>query len=205
MDQAIDRTLSQFRPRITALLRTRGHYSVKDLIGQFKTQIWGIMEANNGGIFHAATTHLMKFDNAQRHFLRKLEVSEAEAFLKFNFAPPTLRRNIGILGLLHKRVIGQAHPRFESLLPWFETRYGFVNPGRHTKQLYSNVMEITAYLDLFKRSIFAMVDVYNHLPQYVIDSDSVSTFQKHLTNMVRTRCESSLPNWMFTFDKRIRH
>ena len=55
MDQAIDKTLSQFRPRITALLRTRGHYNVKDLIGQFKTQIWGIMEANNGGIFHAAT------------------------------------------------------------------------------------------------------------------------------------------------------
>ena len=170
-----------------------------------KIQFGGIMEANNGGIFHAATSHLMKFDSGQRHFLRELEVSEAEAFLKFNFAPPTLRRNIGILGLLHKRVIGQAHPDLEELLPWFETKYGFVNPGRHSKQLYSNVMEITANLDLFKRSIFAMVDVYNHLPQHVIDSDSVSIFQKQLTNIARARCESSTPNWMYTFDKRVRH
>ena len=74
-----------------------------------------------------------------------------------------------------------------------------------SKQLYSNVMEITANLDLFKRSIFAMVDVYNHLPQHVIDSDSVSIFQKHLTNIARVRCESSTPNWMYTFDKRVRH
>ena len=38
------------------------------------------MEANNGGIFHAATSHLMKFDSVQRRFLRELEVSEQICF-----------------------------------------------------------------------------------------------------------------------------
>ena len=123
------------------------------------------MEAHNGAIFHASTSHLMKLDNVQRHFLNELGISEAAAFLDWNFAPPTLRRNIGVLGLLHKRALGNSHPDFEKLLPWFRTVFGFDVPGRHDKQLYSHALEITAHLELFKRSIFAMVDVYNHLPR----------------------------------------
>ena len=163
------------------------------------------MEAQNGGIFHASTSHLNRLDSAQHHFLQELAISEEKAFWDFNFAPPTLRRNIGVLGLLHKRAIGQSHPDFEVLLPWFQTQFGFTVAGRHNKQLYSNVMEVTAHLELFKRSIFAMVDVYNHLPQYAVDSISVSTFQKHLTRIARARCENALPEWKFTFDKRVRH
>ena len=30
--------------------------------------------------------------------------------------PPTLRRNIGVLGLIHKRVIGLSHPDFETII-----------------------------------------------------------------------------------------
>ena len=33
MDQAIDKILSQVRPKVQAILRTRHHYEVKDLIG----------------------------------------------------------------------------------------------------------------------------------------------------------------------------
>ena len=40
MDSAIDLLLTKIRPKITAILRTRGYYSVPDLITQFKTHIW---------------------------------------------------------------------------------------------------------------------------------------------------------------------
>ena len=38
-----------------------------------------------------------------------------QAFLEHNFAPPVLRRDIAVLGLLHKRVIGSSHPSFADL------------------------------------------------------------------------------------------
>ena len=72
--------------------------------------------------------------NVQRHFLNELGISEAVAFFDWNFAPPTLRRNIGVLGLLHKRALGKSHPDFEKLLPWFKTVFGFDVPGRQTRQ-----------------------------------------------------------------------
>ena len=95
-------------------------YSKKDLISQFKTHIWGIMETQNGAIFHSAEYLLEKLDSAQRRFLHELDLDEATAFMEFNFAPPTLRRDIGLLGLLHKRVLGLAHPAYEQLFPFMQ-------------------------------------------------------------------------------------
>ena len=107
MDQAIDRILIQIRPKIRAILRTRKYYPAKVLINQFKTHVWSLMEIHNGAIFHASTTLLERLDSVQRSFLHELEITEECAFIDHNFAPPTLRRNIGILGLLQKRVLGK--------------------------------------------------------------------------------------------------
>ena len=112
MHQAIDKILSQMRPKIVVILRTKPYYSVKELIGQFKTHVWGIMETHNGAIFHASSYLLQKLDDAQRHFLEELGMSEAIVFCEHNFAPPSLRRDIGVLGLLQKRVLGKASPIF---------------------------------------------------------------------------------------------
>ena len=86
---------------------------MENLILQFKTQIWGLIEANMGGYFHAASSLLDKIDAVQNRFLHELDMNPAFAFLTYNFAPPSLRRNIGILGLLHKRILGKCHPSFE--------------------------------------------------------------------------------------------
>ena len=59
------------------------------------------MEIHNGGIIHASNHSIDRFDNSQRHFLENLGVAERYASLKQNLAPPSLRRNIGVLGLLH--------------------------------------------------------------------------------------------------------
>ena len=103
MKEAIDNILPQVRPKMHAILRTKYIFTTKELINQFKTHIWGIMEIHNGAIFHAAKYLLDRIDAVQRHFLNELGTSESEAFLESNFAPPCLCRDIGILGLLHKR------------------------------------------------------------------------------------------------------
>ena len=49
MQTAIEQMLSKVRPKITAILRTRAYYSLPQLVTQFKTHIWGLMEAHSGG------------------------------------------------------------------------------------------------------------------------------------------------------------
>ena len=204
MRQAVDKILAKIRPRIKALLRTRSHYSTASLIEQFKTHVWGFMEMHSGGIFHASTSILDVLDNAQNSFLRELNVSLEKAFLDFNFAPPTLRRNIAILGMLHKRALGESHPSFETLLPWFHQRFGYHMEGRHSKQLYGHANEVVAQWRLFERSIFGMVDVYNLLSQDAVDCPSVTSFQKCLTQIAKTRCDAGDAKWMYTHDLRCR-
>ena len=160
MHTCIDQLLARSRPESAAILRTRAYYSRSELIGQYKTHIWSLVEMHCGAYFHAATTLLDQVGQVQRSFLHSLGVSESQAFLDHNFAPCSLRRNIAVLGLLHKRVLGQCHPSFERLLPWCDpiTGRGF----GHNKQLYGHWLEATQQRALYDKSIFAMVNIYSN-------------------------------------------
>ena len=73
--------LSQMRPKITGILCTRRYYSISDLINQFKSHVWSIMESLNGAIFHAANPSILeKLDSCQRHFLQHIGTDESEFF-----------------------------------------------------------------------------------------------------------------------------
>ena len=152
---------------------------------------------NIGGYFHAFD----KLDHAQKRFLCELGLSTAEAFLEFNFAPPKLRRNVAVLGLLHKRVIGKCHPVYERLFPWYSQRFPEGRGFGHNKQLYNHCVEISAHQQLYNRSSFLMTDIYNNLPQHVVDAVSVAIFQSYLTHISRTRCQQQ-DVWTSCFDRR---
>ena len=122
------------KTKMIAILRTKSYYSPAQLISQFKTHIWGIVECNIGGIFHAADHILNKLDALQNRFLRELDMDAATTFLEYNFAPLALRRDIGILGLLQKRVLGLIHPIFQRLLPFHIDAIGVLRTGEHTRQ-----------------------------------------------------------------------
>ena len=202
MHSAIEQLLSKIRPKITAILRTRAYYNVSSLISQFKTHIWGLIEAHSGGMFHTAASLLQKIDDAQSSFLHQLQMTSEQAFLEFNFAPPSLRRNIGILGLLHKRALGKCHPSFERLLPFLADKVSQTLGSGHNKQLYGHWDVISSHQALFNRSIFAMVDIYNCLPQRIIDCTSVTAFQKELTQVARRRCKDGNAAWAASYSRR---
>ena len=163
------------------------------------------IEGNIRGYFHAAESLLEKIDKVQSNFVGELGLSLEQAFLEYNFPPPRLRRNVGVLGLLQKRVLGKCHPSFNQLLPWRHEYFSEPRLLGHSKQLYGHNCEITNHQALFNRSIFAMVDIYNNLPQYVIDASSVSLFQKYLMQIVRFRCKSGDPAWTASFSRLAEH
>ena len=201
MHTAIEQLLSKIRAKSTAILRTRAYYSTPELVNQYKTHIWGLVEVHCGGYFHAAPSLLDKIDQVQSIFLHKLGVSEKDAFLDHNFAPSSLRRNIAILGLLQKRVLGLCHRSFDSLLPWYSQRFETARGFGHNKQLYGHWVEADQHSALFSRSIFLMVDIYNNLPQYVVDASTVSSFQSFLTEMARKRCQLGNASWAKSFSR----
>ena len=171
---------SKINPKIIAILRPRIYYGVPQPILQFKTHIWGLTEFNMGGCFHAATSLLAQIDRAKDRLLRELGIGSEQALLGFNFPSQQIRRHIGILGLLHKSILRSCHPRCDLLLPWYSSRFGTLS---HNEQLYGHNSEVTHCQGLFNRSIFAMTDVYNNLPQHVVDAPSVKIFQKYLKFM----------------------
>ena len=155
-----------------------------------------------GGLFHAVSTLLEKIDHVQNRFLSQLGISSQHALLEYNFPPPSLRRNIAVLGLLQKRVLGQCHASFEKLLPWWTDNFPEGRAGRHNKQLHGHWGEIRAHPALFRRSIFGQIDVYNNLPQHVVDATSVSMFQNYLTHIAKTRCKQGEDAWASSFCSR---
>ena len=72
----------------------------------------------------------------------------------------------------------------------------------HDKKLYGHRLEAKFHLALFSRSIFAMIDICNVLPQYVVDAASVAIFQHRLTDIARRRCEMDVPAWADSFNRR---
>ena len=130
------------------------------------------------------------------YFIRNLGISSSQAFVDFNFTPPILRRNIAILGLIHKRVLGLAHEDFNELWPFAEPRafQSRLNP-RHDKQLQTEFHGCNFRSLLFRRSIFGAIHVYNKLPQSFVDCTSVSAFQSLLNDHARHQCQRNFEGW----------
>ena len=122
----------------------------------------------------------------QRWYLHELGISDQDAFVNHNFAPPSLRRHIGLLGFLHKRVLGECHPALCQALPFgpvgIAARY-------HSKHLETFSGEIICNDRMYERSLYAFTRVYNRLPQSLADTPSVSTLQAGLTHMAKEKAK----------------
>ena len=164
---------------------------------QYKTHIWGHAEYQNAAICHAVPSLLAQIDAMQRRYLHELHLTEEVAFLDHNFLPPRTRRDVAMLGLIHKRVLGTAHPAFAFLLPWSTASSVHC---RHNKQLYSGRDKCIGNHALFHRSILGRADMYNRLSQRLVDIDNIKMFQSELTQIIRNRCERNIPTWQSTFD-----
>ena len=205
MGDEVAQMLGKCKPKITAMLRRRAFYSVKDLVQQFKTHVWPLLESTMGAIFHASTYLLVKIDRLQVSFLKEIGLSEEEAFLQYNVAPLGLRRNIGMLGLLFKIATGQAHPAFNEFFPRvsrpkvdYQMRHVY-----HELQLREIVLDSrSAAPGVMQRSLFGLVRAFNRLPLEFVDTKSVASFQSGLTEHVRELCGRGDVRWQSCFTGR---
>ena len=153
-----------------------------------------LSEYSHGAIILASANQCNRLDKMQWWFLHEIGITDAEAFTKHNFAPPSLRRRIGILGFLHKRVLHLCHPGLCALLPMSQA------PLIHNRTLHSFLGEVVSHHRLYFRSLYGYVNIYNRLSQSIVDSPSVEAFQSKLTHIARHRVVSGDLRWRQAFE-----
>ena len=196
MQPCIDSLLTRLRPKIRAIVKLKHVFSVANLLNQYKAHIWSKSEYHDGALLIAGHIKLRKLDKMQRGFLYELALNDKYAFLHFNFAPPSLRRAIGILGFLHNRILGKCHPALAAVFPL----RGDPANGPQPRQLEPFFAEVRGHAALYNRFIYVYILIYNRLPQEITDSETVSAFQSRLTRLAKARAQQDESNlWRDAF------
>jgi hypothetical protein len=193
MQPCLDALLKVLRPKVAALVRLKHMHDIASMLNQFKAHIWSKMEYSSSALLLAGEVKLRKLDKMQRGFLYQLGLQDKHAFVHHNFAPPSLRRAIGMLGFLHKINLGICHL---ALRHHFPARGGEAN-GFHSKQFESFFQDVRCHRQLYNNSMYVYVLIYNRLPQDLVDAHSVATFQGKLTQLAKMRAQ--LDDGLFFF------
>ena len=68
-----------------------------------------------------------------------------------------------------------------------------------TSSCIAIVINVNLIQNCFAAQSFGLVDIYNLLPQYVVNSVEIHEFQSHLTHMAKTKCSNGIANWREMF------
>ena len=131
-------------------------------------------------------------------------MSTVDALLTFHLAPLSARRDMGMLGLIHRSVLGLGPPQFQEFfmkMPPSAHPDGRNAQTRHTMQLQT--FRKGQFLDMLRCSLLGLIDVYNLLPQYVVNAGCVKLFQRRLQDMLREGAKTNTIGWDQLFSPRL--
>ena len=192
--------------RLKSVLRPRRFFSEMQIVNLYKSQVLSYLESGTPAFYHASTTVLRPLDRVQERLLRELGLAHADALEKYHLAPLGSRRDMGMLGLLHRIVLGDAPPQLAELFPFAEpslldnrsaTRLAV---RRHRHQFWQPPFRT----EILRRSLFGIVVVYNLLPPAVVEKKTVKSFQSILQLALRSAVRKGLPDWHLLFSPRTR-
>ena len=127
-------------------------------------------------------------------FLRKVGISEIDALTHFKLAPLSSRRDIAMLGVIHRAVLGEGPPQLREFfqLDKHQSRRS-VRHIRHSQQVSCNFG--SSPLDIFKRSVFGLSRVCNLLPSRIVRLQNVRAFQGALQQLLIEQAVADRPHW----------
>ena len=188
--------------RLQTLLRVRRFFTTPELFGLYKAQILSYMESGTPALFHAAPSVLDRVDRVQRRFLRELDHSEESALRDFRLAPLNARRDMAMLGALHNVTLGTAPAQLRLLFPPLGAPPTVPNNWqqrlRNLRALHDRQLSTAATpfsTDTFARSLFGLVNLYNKLPQHLVECTSVKLFQRKLQFGLQRQADAGTAGW----------
>ena len=165
----------------------------------FKQHILSFIEYRTPGIVHAATSVLQPLDNVLTKFLDDIGMTQLEALLHFNLAPLHVRRDIAMLGVIHRATLDMGAPALKSFFPKGTPPVRLGGRKWHSKFVQDNYSAHRRdYLD---RSVVGYIWVYNLLNERIIEATTVQEFQRRCQSFICAR--ASQTNWKDTFSCRV--
>ena len=156
-------------------------------------------------MYHATETALAPLDKVQSRFLQVEGCSDLEASMVFNLAPLAALRDVAMLGLLHRTVLGKSPPHFRRFFRLAATKqtahHTRQSAKRHPRQLQETRQG--AFQELLRRSALGLVSVYNLLPAEVVLTDTVADFQAQLQALLKKRATAGCEDWAKTLSPRV--
>ena len=95
------------------MIQTQRYHTTANMIHLYNAKVLSYCEYRNAAIYHACTSLLQIVDRVQESFLEEINIDEVTAVCDINFAPLALRRDIAMLGLIHRTVFGQCPSHFQ--------------------------------------------------------------------------------------------
>ena len=206
MDTAARALVGEARWKVKTLLRASTYHTDAELVLLYKSRLLGYLEYRTPALYHASDTDLTALNGVQDRLWKVVGCTEREALQHWNLAPLATRRDIAMLGLVHRTVLGKGPKHFRRFFRKRQAeKTGFwrtrAAERRHDKQLeevpYPNCPE------LLKRSALGLVRVYNWLPAETVCATTVKDFQVKLQDLVKERAKGGQENWALTFSPRL--
>ena len=201
MEEEIRRLANRCRWKLRTLLKSQRFFTEAELVKQYKSHILPFLEFATPAVYHATPTALEPLERVQRTFLHKLGLTAETALAKYHLAPLCTRRDMALLGVVHRAVLGKGPPQFKR---WFfpakpvphayKTR---MQQARHDRQLHDYLG--LGQTQLLRRSALGLPRVYNKLPQKIVSCTSVKEFQRALQELAKQRASKGVSNWEKTF------
>ena len=114
MEEAISNISDATTWKLRTLLRTSRYFETIPMVNLYKSKVLSYIEGKTAAIYHVAATQLMRVDKIQKHFLASVGLTELEALCNFRLAPLSSRRDMALLGLIHRTVLGGGQNSLEN-------------------------------------------------------------------------------------------
>ena len=131
----------------------------------YKAKILSFVEFRTAAIYHACSTALGQIDDIQNGFIRSLGITTVESLVVFGLAPLAARRDIAMLGMIHRSILWIWSCALSTILSTgspFSTsmwKYCLETPCETIKSYRDGSRNLVSFTNL----IFGLVDVYNLL------------------------------------------
>ena len=162
------------------------------------------MEYRTAAVYHATDTVLEPLDKVQAGFVTRLGLTEVAALVEFRLAPLNCRRDMAMLGVLHRAALNKG---LEHLRKFFYQQQETSRTGtrlshrRHQWQLTE--YRRGRFLEIVRRSALGLVAVYNLLPDEIVAADTVKDFQRLLQDLLCHRAVNDALDWKDTYSPRV--
>ena len=176
--------------KLKTLIQTRRFHTDAQLASLYKAHLLSYLEYRTPAIYHAKRDVLDKLDRVQHKFLKDIGVDDITALMEFNLAPLAARRDMAMLGVLHRAVLGKGPRHFEELFQ-LDTAGRLVDPRS------------TIGGEMVKRSALGLVAIYNMILGRCKKTCQAKDFQQGLQTLVKERAKDGCDDWAGVCSPRI--